>query len=205
MRAVAIILALSAGAVQADEADVVRLRAMYLAGPTEWCAADEGVPYIMTVEGPNLHASTFALAPKASVRVRRGSATVEDVDVAHVDPGEIRTRRGNEARTSGTVNGPRLDELQPIGRFQARLNVCDTPWWPVSIIGPWAVEADDGTVVFSGEADERYFWGDHPLLSLRSNFPQSVRLDGQAFVVMRKPEYIRTTEAFVSPAEEQDQ
>lgn len=205
MKLTAFIWMLSTG--MAFAADPVSLHAAFLSEPTEWCTRDQGVPVIVTLSGLEVHGETQLPDDQPSqVRVRRGGQATERVEVGRIGVNEIRSRRGVDVRTIVTQDfsgiAPRINEVEPLGRLVAEMQVCRSFWTSERGDIHWRVLDADGMTVMSGSGQSRFNMT-HRLDSRGGKFPRAVNIGDQVFVVMQRPEIIRTTEAFASPAKEQ--
>ena len=191
MRAAVIICALAAGAVQAEDADVVVLHTRFLAEPTEWCPADKGVPAIETMDGPNVE-GFLKPGRNSEVRVRRGAAvgTVEE------DTSYEALQRTQSPAVSG--------------RFYARTQTC-VSFYGSDGSGTWEIR-DGDTVLAESDFDARDI-RTAEMSRFRSPIPHFAYNRAYFFetddgIVFFGPSFVEVqsaTEAFVSPAEEQDQ
>ena len=206
MKHVVLSIALSTGVACAEGQDTVRIHASFQSAPTEWCQADQGVPVIVTVSGLTVYGMADAAAElPLQVKVRRGGQPTERVEVGRVGVAELRSRRGTEV---STVEGlglrsfkPRIDELTRLGTLFSETQRCHGLWHVPSGTANWRVENDDGETVMSGR--DRSFREAFGHVGGTGDFPRAFKIGDQVFVAMQEPEFVRTTEAFASPAEEQ--
>ena len=207
MRTLAAIGALVGSAALADEANVVRLHAAHLDAPTEWCAADSGVPVIMSIDGPELFVSVPLAEQPSAVKVRRGGNEVQRVEVGRKDPTELVTRFGNEgthSSTSTTSVNTRPSNVTPVGRLEAKVLVCQSMWPRERDQMSWRVVDADGNVAAEGDG-ELVRADQFGIFNTFRPHPQALRLGEHTFVVMAYPTFERTTEAFASLAQETQQ
>ena len=207
MKAIALVLASTAIVAAASDADTVVMHQRILDAPTEWCAQDEGVPAVLTSDGPDVFRGEFARDDTPRVRVRRGGGATEVVDVAPVEADEIRRRRGTDLKVLKTEHysaiDARTENLVRVGRLRFEMKVCQSLWADMYRNGTWDVVDDEGVILMSGETDEPPIYpGLNQEYAFRS-FPKGLRLDGVTLVIKNRPEFVRTTEAFASPAKEQ--
>lgn len=199
MKALAVIGALVAGPAVADAANVVRLHAAYLDAPTDWCAADAGVPIVMTIDGPDLFVGVPLSEQPTAVKVRRGGSDVQRVEVGRTDPTELITRYGTEgvhSSTSTTSVNVTPASVTPVGRFMAEVQVCQSLWPRERDEMAWRVVAADGRVAAEGRTSVRV--DQFAVFDTFRPYPQALKLSDETFVVMAEPEFQRTTEAFVA-------
>ena len=117
------------------------MHATYLAAPTDWCPASEGVPLVIAMDGPDIINGPDDWPPK--VRVRRAG-----------EPGDTQ------------INGDRIDLDGPvIGRFSAKLRGCQSPWRHLHLDGTWTLADANGSPLKSGVVKE--YWGQPTLLFFR--------------------------------------
>ncbi len=129
---------LAAGMAGAEDTNEVHLEATYLAAPTSWCAADQGVPVVVKMDGPDV------------------------IEGPEKWPRQIRVRRGGEA-VDVDAHGEDIDATAPvIGRFSADLRACQNPWFTYQTDGRWRLLARDGSEIDSGEIEGTSFFGLSP-------------------------------------------
>lgn len=183
---------------EAGDGDVVKIHVAYLDGPTEWCPADAGVPAVMTADGPAVFVGV-EIAERSEVEVRRGVGITERVEVGRPSVSQTRIRRGVDTQI---VRWPfrRTDEATLLGRLRVDIEFCQSFASQAVSSGTWRILAPDGTVVRTGNVEQRYMdtWHSHPLFGYFRRFPAGIELGGQKVIVMREPETVRTMEAFVS-------
>ena len=205
MKAGVLVFAVSANAAMASDADTIFMHQRFLDAPTEWCSKDEGVPVILTSDGPDVFRNEFVRDVTPRVRVRRGSDAAEVVDVAPVEVDEIRRRRGTEVDVLNTSNysaiDARTENLVHFGRLRFEITVCQSLWADNYGNGTWDVISDDGTILISGEIDRPPIYPEVNQFVWRGSFPKGLRLNGTTLIVKDSPNITRTTEAFASPAE----
>lgn len=112
----------------------------YLAAPTDWCAADAGVPMLVTMDGPD---------------IIRGP---EDF------PREVKVRRGSELTVvdgENIIAFNRADEFagqntEVIGRFSAEFQSCLSAFGDNIASGTWTLKDGDGVIVDSGMIEDQH-------------------------------------------------
>lgn len=190
----------------AAEDGVVTMHERILAAPTIWCPANAGVPVVFSVDGPDVHIENLRENRYNSVIVRRGNADRQLVDVGPISSVEIRRRRGTQIETLDTRNFSAIDQrdadLIPLGRLSFEMNVCQSLWSTSYVSGFWKIVAEDGSVARSGKTTTPPLYPGLNQLFYSGSFPKAFKIDDQFYFVNERQEYIRTTEAFASPAEE---
>ncbi len=205
MKAVALALVLNPSVALASDADTIFMHERFLDAPTEWCAKDEGVPVVLTSDGPDVFRGEFARDVTPRVRVRRGGGAADVVDVAPIEADEIRSRRGTQLRVLKTENysgiDARTENLVRFGRLRFELTACQSLWGDTYGNGAWEVVDDEGSILMSGEIDQPPIHPGLNQLFWHRSFPKGIRLGGATLVIKNKPNAMRTTEAFASPEE----
>lgn len=203
--AILVSLALPLSSAHAEDANLATVHARALSAPTEWCAADAGVPVIVTVDGPELYAGEYLDRPPTVVKVRRGADSIERLELTGPGPHENRVGRGSDFQTVGRIY-PREEELRLLGRLRAEVRICDGIWTGGPGSASWSVVGSGGAVVRSGQTTVRsplYF--SHPFFDSSRRYPQAIEVGEDTLFVMSEPRITKTMEAFVSPEQEQSQ
>ncbi len=182
MKKFAIIFFLFAGPGHAEEPEAVEVVATYLSEPTEWCAADEGVPLITKVTVPNVVAITTE-RPK-SVEVRRG---------------------GDDRTDKQIFNTFRVDDDAPVvGQFLAELWACQNPWGPAIGSGQWRIVGHNGIDLHAGYAE--YTLSRYSFSAIERTFKDntasysrvSTLRFGEYTLLVTRPEKIIKTQSFAT-------
>ncbi len=205
MKAGALVFLVAATPAVASDSDTVFMHQRFLDSPTEWCAKDEGVPVVLTSDGPDVFRGEFARDVTPRVRVRRGNGAAEVVDVAPIEADEIRSRRGTHLRVLNTNNysaiDARTENLVRFGRLRFEITACQSLWADTYGNGTWEVVDEEGAILMFGEIDRPLIYPDQNQFLWRGSFPKGLRVDGATLVVKNSPNFKRTTEAFASPEE----
>lgn len=127
------------GSTWAQESDEVFLHATYLGAPTGWCPADQGVPVVVTMDGPDIVESPESWP--VTVRENRGSQ---------------KTRVTTEEWTSSLRRHRNVDDAEVIGRFSAEFRACQDPWNRPLATGRWRLSADDGSELDGGSIEDNW-------------------------------------------------
>ena len=126
-----VLMSLLAMPVSAQEANEIIYRATYLGAPTEWCPTGDGVPVILSIDGPDIF------------------------EVSTEKANWVRERRGGEGRVERAFVGKKFDEgAKTIGRLGGEFRACQNPWrsrWK----GAWHVTGSTGEIA-SGTYDENW-------------------------------------------------
>ena len=133
----AVVVAACAGFAVAQETGEVFLAATYLGAPTEWCPADEGVPVVIEMDGPDIIAGPNDW-PR-SVKVRRG--------------GEVGRVIISEENTVSMERDSLWENAEVVGRFHADFRACQKPWFSYRVTGNWRLTSTDGSQADGGEID----------------------------------------------------
>ena len=205
MKAFALAFVVTPSVAVASDADTIFMHQRFLDAPTEWCAKDEGVPVILTSDGPDVFRGEFARDATPRVRVRRGGGASEVVDVAPIEADEIRSRRGTQLRVLNTNNysaiDARTENLVHFGRLRFEITACQSLWADTYGNGTWEVVGDEGAILMSGEIDRPLIYPEQNQVFWWGSFPKGLRVGGATLVVKNSPNVTRTTEAFASPEE----
>lgn len=119
----------------------------FLSGPTEWCAADAGVPMRMKVDGPEIIRGPEEFPRKVKVR-RGGNVTVVD--------GENINSFNREEDTIGL-------NAEVIGRFSAEVEACISAFANSQAKGSWTLTGTDGAILETGDITDH--WLNFPLFT----------------------------------------
>ena len=133
-------VSIAAATASAQDAGTVHLDVAFLAAPTEWCPADQGVPMTVEMDGPDIIRGPGDF-PRG-VTVRRGS------EVTYVD-GE---KTNSFARDEDFV-GP---NAEVIGRFSAEFESCFSAFGDNRASGSWTLVGLDGVVSETGTFEDEY-------------------------------------------------
>jgi hypothetical protein len=124
----------------AEDAATVHLDVAYLAAPTDWCSADQGVPMTVTMNGPDIIRGPEDF-PRG-VTVRRGGE-VSYIDGEHTD---------SFVRPDDFVGL----NAEVIGRFSAEFQSCFSAFGGNRADGTWTLQGPDGPVVQTGSIEDDY-------------------------------------------------
>lgn len=124
------------------DTNTMTVTATYLAEPTDWCAAEDGLPILYEIDGPTVY-----LAPRegaGTIAVRRGTSR-HQIEVRRSD---VPTRRPAPGINLTT------------GKFTGTVRACQSPF-SMSGTGTWHVTGETG-VLTQGESNlrSRAFIGD---------------------------------------------
>ena len=171
---------LAAGSALADGDNDVFLDATYLAAPTEWCPAEEGVPVVVQMDGPDVIEGPAEWPRK--IRVRRGGAAVE-VDAI-----------GEDIEANAPV----------IGRFSANFRGCQTPWTVPRVSGVWKLMNESGSVIETGEFTSGWSLAGQTLFRRvnRTSKSHFADLGDRVFYTAVEPE-IMTNQTFAAETDEE--
>lgn len=180
----------AADSTAAQEANQVFLDATYLGAPTDWCAADAGVPMVVKMDGPDIIEGPKAWPRK--VTVNRGG----NVQIVHT--GENTASFNRPEDFSGPI-------AKVIGRFSAEFRTCHSAWSSPRLTGRWRMTATEGGDLSSGTfEDERNFSFNLPLFTPVSGLSQIryAKFGDQTLFTMGRPETIITQTFAAEPDKE---
>lgn len=147
------------GFAAAQATDMVRLDATYLNAPTDWCAADMGVPLVITMDGPNVVAPPDAFP--VTVRERRGTQSSGIVFSGQ--------------STNSLRKKPDLSKAEVIGRFSAEVQGCHSLWTTFRVSGTWQLTRPDGAKLDAGRIeDESLGFSDLPFFKSVSQYSDAM-------------------------------
>lgn len=111
----------------------------FLAAPTEWCPASNGVPMTVTMDGPDIIRGPEAFPRK--VKVRRG--------------GDVMIADGENIAAFNYAEDVLGKSAEVIGRFSASFEACISAFSESSAKGNWTLKGPDGAIMETGAIDDR--------------------------------------------------
>lgn len=152
------------------------------------------------MDGLRVHtAASFTNPPEGKpIRVRRGS-DVTLQDVPRLSEGARQFHGVVSSGAGEALNGNFVAEPIPLGTMQLEALYCDDFWNghdPVAVT--WTIQDEEGRIASSGKD-----WRGWKRLFAQSHFPRIVLADGTTFIVMDRPNVLRTTDA-IAPEHEPD-
>ncbi|WP_371224896.1 hypothetical protein [Roseovarius sp. 2305UL8-3] len=180
-------LSTSASSVSAQEGNQVSLHATYLGAPTDWCAADSGVPMILKMDGPDIVKGPPN--PTRTIRENRGGKTRRVIQGEHI--GSF----WNDLEINPAV----------IGRFSAEFEICHSLWQYARANGIWKLTGVDGSPTTFGKIEDVNIYNFHiPFFRLvpGSHTAEYAKFDGRFLYTADRP-VVTTTQTFAAKPDEE--
>ncbi len=121
----------------AQETSEMVLDVGFLAAPTEWCTASNGVPMTVTMDGPEIIRGPEDFPRK--VKVRRG--------------GDVMIADGENIASFNDADDVLGKSAEVIGRFSANFEACVSAFSDSSANGSWTLTGLDGAILETGAID----------------------------------------------------